>query len=102
MNRNCLLNSKGFKNSKISIIGILISLFYYFIIIFFLRIFGFTSNFYALLDQSAYIKVVEYQKLSNFYIWGFPSFVEQVGVNCKKVPKAPILLTLKTVISGQV
>jgi hypothetical protein len=42
MNRECLLNSKGFKNSKISIIDILISLFYYFII--FLPILGFTAD----------------------------------------------------------
>ena len=41
-------------------------------------------NFYALLDQSAYIKVVEYQKLNNFYIGRFSSVVEQIGVNCKK------------------
>ena len=46
MIRTCLLNSKGFKNSKISIIDILISLFYYFtiiIIIILLPILGFTN-----------------------------------------------------------
>jgi hypothetical protein len=42
MNRDCLLNSKGFKNSKFSIIDILISLFYYFIFIF-LPFLGFTN-----------------------------------------------------------
>jgi hypothetical protein len=50
MNRNCLLNSKGFKNSKISIIDILISLFYYFTIIF-------SYQFWALQD-AAQVKVV--------------------------------------------
>jgi hypothetical protein len=41
-------------------------------------------NFYTLLYQSVYIKVVEYQKPNNFYIGGFSSNVEQIGVNCKK------------------
>jgi hypothetical protein len=41
-------------------------------------------NFYTLLDQSVYIKVVEYKKLNNFYIGRFSSDVEQIGVNCKK------------------
>jgi hypothetical protein len=41
-------------------------------------------NFYALLDQTTYIKVVEYQKLSNFYIGRFSTIVEQIGVNFKK------------------
>jgi hypothetical protein len=36
------------------------------------------------LDQSVYIKVVEYKKLNNFYIGRFSSDVEQIGVNCKK------------------
>jgi hypothetical protein len=41
-------------------------------------------NFYALLDQGAYVKVVEHKKLSNFYIGIFSSVVEQIGVICKK------------------
>jgi hypothetical protein len=41
-------------------------------------------NFYTLLEQSVYIKVVEYKKLNNFYIGGFSCNVEQIGVNCKK------------------
>ena len=40
-------------------------------------------NFYTLLDQSAYIKVVEYHKPNNFYIGRFSSIVEQIGVICK-------------------
>jgi hypothetical protein len=40
MNKDCLLNSKGLKKSKISIIDILISLF---IILFFSTSFGFTN-----------------------------------------------------------
>jgi hypothetical protein len=40
MNRDCLLNSKGLKKSKISIIDILISLF---IILFFLPVLGVTD-----------------------------------------------------------
>jgi hypothetical protein len=46
-------------------------------------------NFYTLLDQSVYIKVVEYQKLNNFYIGKFSSDVEQFGLNCKKSLRAP-------------
>jgi hypothetical protein len=42
-------------------------------------------NFYALLDQSVYIKVVEYKKLNNFYIGGFSSMVEQIGENGKSL-----------------
>ena len=33
-------------------------------------------NFYTLLDQSVYIKVVEHQKPRNFYIGGFLSIME--------------------------
>jgi hypothetical protein len=36
------------------------------------------------LDQCAYIKVVEYKKLNNFYIGRFSSDVEHNGVICKK------------------
>jgi hypothetical protein len=43
-------------------------------------------NFYTLLDQSVYSKVVEYQKLNNFYIGRFSSDVKQFGLSCKKVP----------------
>jgi pantothenate kinase len=46
---------------------------------------GGKCKFYALLDQSANIKVIEHKKLSNFYIGGFSSYVEQIGLNCKKV-----------------
>jgi hypothetical protein len=41
-------------------------------------------KFYTLLDQSANIKVIEYQKLSNFYIGGLSSNMEKFGLNCKK------------------
>jgi hypothetical protein len=40
-------------------------------------------NLYTLLDQSVYIKVVEYKKQNNFYIEGFSCNVEQFGLNCK-------------------
>jgi hypothetical protein len=52
---------------------------------------------YTLLDQSAYIKVVDYKKLNNFYIGRFSNDVEQIGVIWKKTPIAPMWLTLKTV-----
>jgi hypothetical protein len=54
-------------------------------------------NFYTLLDQSVYSKVVEYKKLNNFYIGGFSSNVEQIGLNCEKVTRSSIGLTLKSV-----
>jgi hypothetical protein len=41
-------------------------------------------NLYTLLDQSVYIKVVEYKKPNNFYIEGFSCNVEQIGLNCEK------------------
>jgi hypothetical protein len=40
-------------------------------------------NFYALLDQSLCIKVVEYEKLNNFYIGRFSRVMEQIGENGK-------------------
>ena len=46
-------------------------------------------NFYTLLDQSVYIKVVENQKANNFYIGGFSCSVEQFGLNCKKPQEHP-------------
>jgi hypothetical protein len=46
-------------------------------------------NFYTTLDQSVYSQVVEYQKLSNFYIGRFSSNVEQFGLNCKKPQEHP-------------
>jgi hypothetical protein len=54
-------------------------------------------NFYTLLDQSVYKKVVEYKKLNNFYIGGFSSSVEQIGLNCEKATRSSIGLTLKSV-----
>jgi hypothetical protein len=39
---------------------------------------------YTLLDQTSNIKVIEHQKLSNFYIGGFSCSVEKFGLNCKK------------------
>ena len=45
-------------------------------------------NFYTLLDQSVYSKVVEYKKLNNFYIGGFSCNVEQIGLYCEKNHKA--------------
>ena len=42
--------------------------------------------FYALLDQSANIKVIKHHKPSNFYIGGFSSNVEEFGLNCKRTP----------------
>jgi hypothetical protein len=54
-------------------------------------------NFYTLLDQSVYSKVVEYKKLNNFYIGGFSSNVEQIGLNCEKATRSSIGLTLKLV-----
>jgi hypothetical protein len=41
-------------------------------------------KFFALLEQNVNIKVVEHQKPSNFYIGGFSSYVEQIGLKCKK------------------
>jgi hypothetical protein len=60
-------------------------------------------NFYTLLDQNAYIKVVEYQKLNNFYIQRISSDVEQIGVNCKKTLKSThVVNSEKSVLSSQV
>jgi hypothetical protein len=41
-------------------------------------------KFYAFLDQSANIKVIEYQKPSNFHIGGFSSSTKRFGLICKK------------------
>jgi hypothetical protein len=43
------------------------------------------------LDQIAYIKVIEYQKLNNFYIGRFSSDVEQIDVICKKPQWHPMV-----------
>jgi hypothetical protein len=46
-------------------------------------------NFYTVLNQSVYSKVVEYKTLSNFYIGRFSSDVEQFGLNYKKPQEHP-------------
>ena len=46
---------------------------------------GGKCKFYALLDQSANIKVIEHQKPSNFHIGEFSSGVMKFGLICKRV-----------------
>jgi hypothetical protein len=50
-----------------------------------------------LIFMSFWTKVVEYQKLNNFYIRIFSSDVEQIGLIFEKATRTPLWLTLKLV-----